>query len=63
MAQNAVTPSPTFASLNALGPRMIKLYVADISTVSKPSTAADTTAALTIPLESTALRASVAACC
>ena len=45
----------TFASADALDPRMIKLCVAVISAVLEPSTAASTTAAFPVPFGSAAL--------
>ena len=42
---NSDSPPPTFTSLDALGPSMIKLSVDCISTVLEPSTAASATAA------------------
>ena len=48
MVQNSVSVSLTFfAGLDALGPCMIKLCVASISTFLEPSTATNATAVLT----------------
>ena len=55
--QNSAYQQPTFASLNALGPCVVKLCVACISTVLEPSTAASTTAAFAKFLRSTTLGA------
>ena len=44
---NSDSPPPTFTSLDALGPSMIKLSVDCISTALEPSTAASATAAFT----------------
>ena len=44
MAQNSVSSLPTFASLNALGPCMIKLGIASIATVLEPSPTTSATA-------------------
>ena len=44
LGQNSDSPQLTFASLDALGPCMIKLRVAGISAVLEPSTAASAAA-------------------
>ena len=55
MAQNSVTSEPTFASLDTLGPCMIKFGVTGISAVVEPSTTVATTTKCTRFLDSNAL--------
>ena len=43
MLRNSVSTQPTFASLNALGPSVIKICVISIPTVLEPSTPASAT--------------------
>ena len=44
MSLNSASPTPTFASLDALSPGMIERCVAAISAILEPSTAASATA-------------------
>ena len=55
MAQNSVIQQPTFASLDALSPCMIKHWISSIPTGLEPSTAASTAAVLAVPISIRAL--------
>ena len=61
MAQNSTSQQLTFACLDALVPRVIKLCVAGISTVLEPSTIASATTEFAGFLGSTALGTPAAA--
>ena len=59
MTQNPAARTPTLTSLDALSPCMIKLCVADISTVLEPTTAASATATFTGFLDNATLATAV----
>ena len=63
MIENLDSHRPTFAGLNALGPRVMEVHIASISTVLEPSTAASATAVFPRPLDNAALATHTAGTC